>query len=185
MTSISTLVSLSRRMRSFVLVAATLGAGSVGFTPRASAQNLVTGLQANGSECVTYTNDFTLNRNELGLYNTSGSNITVECPIIDASDDSYPSAAPIKRVEVHYRGSAPTCHMEVRAFSGAVSSSPNLTATTSPLSGLPVVRLSSAWTVQPAFGQNASFILVCTVPVDSWIVGMTATREQHRIEGGV
>jgi hypothetical protein len=80
----------------------------------------------------------------------------------------------------------PTCRLEVREFvNGAVTFSPTLTATTSPLSDLPVVRLASSWTVAPAVGQNASFILWCSRPVDSWIVGMTAVREHHRIEGGI
>jgi hypothetical protein len=91
----------------------------------------------------------------------------------------------VKRVEVHYRGSAPSCHLETRDFNGSVAVSPNLTATTSPLSGLPVMRMSSSWRVEASSGQTASFTLSCAVPVDSWLVGMTAVREHHRIEGGI
>lgn len=175
--------STSPKFRAFLVVACALIVATICVHGVAHATR-TTGLQANGSECVTFTNDFTQNRNELGLYNTSGSSINVECPIIDASDDSYPLDAPIKRVEVHYRGSAPTCHLEARNLSGSVSSSPNLTATTSPLSGLPVLRLASSWTAGLA-GSTSSFIIWCTIPVDSWIVGLTAVRDHMDIRDGV
>jgi len=175
--------STSPKFRPFFLVACALIAATICVHGVAHATR-TTGLQANGSECVTFTNDFTENRNELGLYNSSGSSINVECPIIDVSDDSFAVNAPMRRVEVHYRGSAPTCHLEIRNQSGTVLSSPNLTATTSPLSGLPVVRMSAAWA--PVFGgAQSSLILWCTIPVDSWIVGLTAVRDHQEIRDGV
>ena len=180
------MTSTSRSLRFFVLMAGVFGAGALVHEPAAQAQTLTTGLQANGSECVTFSNDFTLYRSEYGLYNnTSSDTINVECPIIDASDDSYPSFLPVRRVEVHYRGStAPTCHLEARDITGGIAMSPNLTATTSPLSGLPVLRMSSNWNVGST-GSTASFTLSCSIPVDTWIVGMTAVRDHHRIEGGI
>lgn len=179
-----TSTSISKRIRLLAFTAGVLGVGTLAWQGSAAAQTLTTGLQANGSECVTFANDFTSHRNELGLYNTSAYNISVECPIVDASDDSYPTWLEVKRVEVHYRGTAPSCHLEGRDITGAVSISPDLTATTSPLSGLPVLRMSSGWKVGPG-GSSSSFILWCFVPTDSWIVGMTAVRDHHRIEGGI
>jgi len=152
--------------------------------PNAMAQDRTTALQNNGSECVNLTNSFTIYRSELGLNNYSSSNIVVECPLIDASDDSYPSFLPVRHVEVHYRGTAPTCFMEARDNSGAVVMSPTFTATTSSSSGLPVVKLNASWKVGTST-PTAAFILRCTLPADTWIVGSTAVRDHHRIEGGI
>lgn len=158
----------------------------------ASAQVLETGIQDNGLDCVTeWTNaSASIQRTSTGLQclESVDSNITVHCPITEPSDDSYPSSAKIRGLEVFYQlvgGNDPPslCAIVSRDASGGLLYSPSLVQGTSSTTGGPVMKLSSPF--QLSSSTTLSVGVQCQLAGGTVLMGSFARMEHHRIEGGI
>lgn len=158
----------------------------------AAAQVAITGFQDNGTDCVTeWTNaSEVVLRDQDGLTYTGStdSNITVHCPMIPPSDDSYEVTGRINPLELHYVAGggleAPSfCSVVYRTATGGVFYSPGLVAgTSSTASPFPVLKLAAKYTFPDL---PAAIGVQCQAPGGTPLIGILGKAQHNENEGGI